>query len=102
MSDTQVQAAAAVLYARKWCDTPLSADELEDLRAAMDAAERAAWRPIAALEDIDSLIMIADEKGMLMGLYMPHRQPEGAAWWREVTVPTALLSPAPDGEARDG
>ena len=54
------------------------------------------------LEDIDSLVMIADENGMLMGLYMPHRQPEGAAWWREVTFPTALLTPARDGEVCDG
>ena len=76
--------------------------ERQVMRAALDAAERAAWRPIAELEDIDSLVMIADENGMLMGLYMPHRQPEGAAWWREVTFPTALLTPARDGEVCDG
>ena len=36
-----------------------------------------------------------------MGLEMG-ASPTGAAWWREVTFPTALLTPARDGEVCDG
>jgi hypothetical protein len=43
-SDAQVEAMAAELYRRKWCDAPFSAPEMEDLRAALNAAERAICR----------------------------------------------------------
>ena len=92
------------LLARRGFDAKLpGAVMLAAMRAAVGAAEHAAWRPISEeYEDPDAFLLFADADGMLLGLERTGRHPPTAAWWREVTFPTALLTPARDGEVCDG
>ena len=77
ITDAQVEAAAAVLYARKWADYKFSSVEMEDLRAALEAADPAAWQPIKKVPPNTSVL-----------IWLPRSEHYGPGIYRAIYVDT--------------